>query len=353
MEKSLRNIPRPSLAINHDNLTRYDPQKHLDKGILNSDFSRLSTVDINTYKESSVKVGAEAPFNGISSPMAYSSAFKVLSDEGIVVLSKIIEENLSKGKSFGVGNRTPMSLRGLAFSSKFIRDFNECPILLNFLSKLAGLQLIPHTYVSSYSHCNIGAVGDNVPVDQWHADSVPFVLVILMSDLGPSAQGGELQVIKMPREESFRVLTETSGNIPNEFLVNVKYPGVGWALFMQGSHMVHHVTPVKNGACPRITVVNSYMPLNANVLDETRLAIFKNEPETCYYEYAVHKAWRATNQLQQFLHRTQSTDPETLSKELKKITNELDEGIEVLTGKKFDGHLKNSAYFYEKKLSKL
>jgi hypothetical protein len=337
-------LPKSSLVE-----PKYDPNIHLDKGILNSAWNDHYVVYIDDY-DTKVKVPeTTSTIPGVRSRMAYSSAFKVLSDEGIRIVRKIIDDGLPRSKSFGVGNRTPSSLRGLGYTSQFIKDFNECPILTNFLSKFAGLKLIPHTYMTSYSHCNIGAVGNNVPVDQWHADSVPFVLVILMSDLGPSAKGGELQVLKMSREESFKTLAETDGNPPSDKLVNVVYPGVGYALFMQGSHMVHHVTPVQNGACSRITVVNSYMPLDATVPDDTRLAVFKNEPETCYYEFARHRAWRASNQLQQFLeNRKWTSDPVILSKELKKIIEELDEGVDILLGKS-DSHLKNDIPYYKEK----
>ncbi len=32
---------------------------------------------------------------------------------------------------------------------------------------------------SNYSHINIGVIGSDKPVDQWHVDSVDYVLIVV------------------------------------------------------------------------------------------------------------------------------------------------------------------------------
>lgn len=149
---------------------------------------------------------------------------------------------------------------------------------------------------SHMSHTNYGIVGDGRAVDQWHVDSVPFVLVILMSNM-TGADGGILEVIKAPTQKAWNMLHETKNSIPQEDLLQVDYPEAGWGIFMQGSKMVHHVTKVSNAPEPRITCVNSYMPVNPFVPDATKYVTYSNE-STCNFEFARHKAWRASQQLQ-------------------------------------------------------
>ena len=288
----------------------YDPNIHLHESFLKNNIPKSYSL------------------NG--SEFAYSESFRLLSDEGIRVLKEIIEENKNKISSFGVGNRAPRTIRNMGYSNKFIKDFNECPVILNKLSRIASEKLKTHTFISSYSHVNIGPVGADVPIDQWHCDSVPYVMVILLSDMS-GATGGELEMIKMDREKDFEKLRKNE--LQECDLVRAKYPGIGYAIFMKGSKMIHHVTAVKSAKEPRITMVNSYMPTNPFEEDETRLAIFKNEPETCYKEYSIHKMKILLEQIKR------NGDKEQIMKFLQ-------HSIEVLEGKD-DSHIEGT-YFKSK-----
>ena len=73
-------------------------------------------------------------------------------------------------------------MRGLAYVSKFIRDFNRCPMIAERMSIFAGKSLNSHAMPMNYSHVNIGVPGAGKKVDQWHLDSVGYVLVILMKN---------------------------------------------------------------------------------------------------------------------------------------------------------------------------
>ena len=44
---------------------------------------------------------------------------------------------------------------------------------------------------------NFGEVGSDKPVDKWHLDSVPFVMVLILSDL-EGMVGGDLKVARLP-----------------------------------------------------------------------------------------------------------------------------------------------------------
>jgi hypothetical protein len=282
---------------------------------------------LNGYEK--VEVTPEPKEQDGLSQMAFTTPFKLLSDEGVAALRQVINREKELARST---ERIPKCMRGLAYKSKFIQDLNRSEEVREMLSSMAGMPLVPHSFAMSYAHTNIGLIGDQKAVDQWHVDSVNFVMVILMSDM-TGASGGELQLIKKPRAEAFKELYDTANNVPEEDLLTVQYPGPGWAIFMQGSEMVHHVTSVKNAKEPRITVVNSYMPANAFVPDQTVLYTFRKEPTTAYFEFARHKAWRAQKQLDRLINSpVWVTDRDLLAQELRKVCDELEHSADLIAG---------------------
>lgn len=272
------------------------------------------------------------------SALAYSEPFQFLSKQGVKDLRRVVDYNIKYAVD-GVKNtaRIPLCLRGMGYRSKFIRDMNNCPKTLEFLSNIAGVEIIPSDYETSWGHTNVGVIGNDLPVDQWHIDSVPFVLVILLSDMSDSI-GGDLQVIKRaPFQKAFERIQETKNRLSKEEVLTVNYPTQGCAIFMQGSQMVHHVTPVIQAKERRISVVNSYQPKNCKYPDDTRLGVFKNEPETCFHEFARHRAIRARQRLDDFLSsESWVSEPTQNAKELREVANQLNEACDILVGSKDD-----------------
>lgn len=65
--------------------------------------------------------------------------------------------------------------------------------------------------------------------------------------------------------------------------------------------IAHSVTPVIEAKEPRLTVVNSFQPLNPFVENRTILSSFRDvgtDDDTHGYEYARHAAWRVRGQLE-------------------------------------------------------
>jgi hypothetical protein len=307
---------------------RYDPAVHLHPTILEEDSLPRVTLlpDFSEHAQS-----PSFPL-GESSRLAYTSDFAILSPAGLAVLNEIIQEHIRDVKET---ERIPRCLRMLGYKSRFVREFNNCPVVLRFLSRLAGKEMLPHSYTSSFAHVNIGAVGDTRAVDQWHVDSVPFVVVILMSDM-KGARGGDLQLIKRgDREAAFELLETTGNRVKEEDMLTVSYGGPGRAIFCQGSLITHHVTPVHEAKNARITLVNSYMPKDPFCADRTVLATFKKEKDTCYAEYAHHKAGRAIAQLAH-LRRGWQQDPEANASDLERVAKELIDSAEILRGTRSD-----------------
>jgi len=192
-------------------------------------------------------------FNGL----AFTSSFRILSDEGVRALREVIRHNERYAKC---NERIPKTLRGLGYRSKFVRDFTYSKDVLNHLSKMSGVPVIPHSANMNIAQINFGQIGVSKKVDQWHLDSVPYVMVILLSD-ATDMQGGDLQVARLPNAQMALNQIHNDAVDPSSIDV-VNYPGPGHAIFMQGSRIAHGVTPVKHAREPRLTLVNSYQSAN-------------------------------------------------------------------------------------------
>ena len=284
--------------------------------------SHMYTLDFQEQKE----VG--------SGSYALSAVLNVLSEAGVKVLREIIERNMNNTR---VSDRIPTYLRGLGYTSQFIRDMNECPRLAEFVSEMAGTKLIPHAMVANYSHVNIGKVGVAKNVDSWHVDSVPYVLVTVLSDQANS-QGGALQMVKRNGlDEARQIVAEAKGNPAPDDVITVSYVGAGSGLFMQGSRIMHRVTPIVDAKEPRISMVFSWMPADCFADDATSLDFYKKDPEGLF-EFTRLKAWRVMNQLRHLVERHPYTeDAQLLAGHLRLCSQELDRTADLITGKVKDG----------------
>ena len=237
--------------------------------------------------------------------LAYSAPFRVLSDEGVRALRAVLDANEKFATM--VPGRIPKCIRGIGYRSKFIRDLGYSPAVLRHLSQCAGVQVTPHGMCSNLSQTNFGEIGTGVKVDQWHLDSVPYVMVLLMSD-ATDMVGGELQVARIPGDPRCALEAVKADEVSKEFIDTVKYPGPGYAIFMQGSRIAHGVTPVLSARERRLTVVNSYQSCNPFAEQRTVYQTFRSmvgdEGEhLAPFEYARHVAWRISGQMDYLLNK--------------------------------------------------
>lgn len=297
---------------------RYDPDVHLEL----QDPSYVYTLDFQQKPQVD------------STELALSGVLSVLSKEGVQVVTEIIRRNMSHTRG---SERSPTYLRGLGYTSQFIRDLNECPRLAQFVSRIAGITLIPHAMLANYSHVNIGKVGVSKNVDSWHVDSVPFVLVTVLSDQTGS-QGGALQMIKQNGlDDARKVVADAKGNPEPKDVITVPYLGPGSGLFMQGSKIMHRVTPVLDATEPRISMVFSWMPADCFANDMTSFDYYKKEPEGMF-EFTRLKAWRVMQQLQSLVNDTAYTEnPTPLAERLLACSEELKKVALLITSKSKDG----------------
>ena len=239
--------------------------------------------------------GEPVQFTGL----AYTAPFRVLSEEGVQIFRQIISAN----ERFAgcVPSLVPKCIRGLGYRSRFVSDLNHSPLLLKHLAHCAGIALGPHGMAMNHSQINFGEVGGG-PVNQWHMDSVPYVMVILLSD-ATDMEGGELLVARLgdPHKALEMIRNET---IDPKLIDRVNYPGPGHAIFMQGSQIAHAVTPVVRAREKRLTCINSYQSLNPFSKDCTVYKTFTTmDGDAPQYEFARNVAWRVQGQLDYLLHR--------------------------------------------------
>ena len=93
-----------------------------------------------------------------------------MSDEGCEVFKRIIHNSkvdMSGDSKSSRGNKR--IIRGLYYSSKWVRDLQNSPKLRKFFETIAGEELVPHPSFSNSPQVNISyAGGTKGPVDHWH-----------------------------------------------------------------------------------------------------------------------------------------------------------------------------------------
>jgi hypothetical protein len=203
----------------------YDPNIHLS--LTEPDFVVL--LDGFRHVPKAPKLDRPVASNG-NSQLAYTGPFQLLSDEGYSVLRKILQRELVHQ----IGDeRQPAYIICNGYRSKWLQDFNRCPLVLEHLSRMTGdVRLLPTAFQSTYSHVNIGrATGTNI--DAWHCDSVPYVVILLACDMSETV-GGELQLIEREPKEAFRLIEEYKGQVPKDLIRPIDYLGPNSCVFMQG-----------------------------------------------------------------------------------------------------------------------
>ena len=331
MQKHVDPIPFPETSLiknpaYQEKADCFDERIHLDiqtpKYIVDLNFQMVSFPYCNKDKDN---------FAGL----AYSLPFKLLSNRGIERINYIIKKNTNLAKQ----NERNNNIRGLGYISKFIRDFSYSKSILTLFSEMARTPLCLHNCFMNIAQINIGKIGSTRAVDEWHTDSVDYVMVLILSNT-TAMIGGELQVLQ---------LSDANGNIfkdlkihgiPKERVKNIRFPEPGYCILMQGSLIMHSVNPLSKGIEPRMSLINSYITTDVFKQDRTRLSTFRDQskdPENiANLEYAKHIAWRTRGQLQYVLDNMNyaNNNVNDISIIFKNVIQELKDSEEIITKKK-------------------
>jgi len=315
----------------------FDPAVHVDyqqpEYVVDMNFNKVSYTEYVNRKEE-------------FGELAFTSPFKLLSSEGVQTLRNLVDRYKDHSSLKQSNGRIPLCMRGVGYVSPFIRDLNRSELVDNLMGEMAREPLCAHGMRMNYGHVNVGLIGDDRPVDAWHIDSVDYVVVIILSDM-QDAVGGALQVALHDDVKARQLLSENKELVEGVDMMTVQYPGAGWAIFMQGSRILHHVTPVSFAREPRISFVNSYMRRNVFGPDRTRYSLFHEQDakHVAGVDFARMKAWRVSGMMDYVLRKVPHTeDAQSYMVVLDRAIEELKEARALLLGE-----VNNAPGYYDEK----
>ena len=295
----------------------FDPQRHL--ALEQPEF--IYTLKDLGYDAATI---AAAP-----SPIAATSCFRVLSDEGVAALQGVVQGLEPYCRNL---QRISRAVRGGAYQSRFLQGLCLSPDITEHCSSLMQLPLHPHSLPHQLGHLNYTPKTPGENVDKWHVDTLRFDYVLFVTD-PQSVAGGEFQYFKGTKDE-MAALYADGQSFPEDRIVSPAMPGPGYAVMQQGNLVVHRAKGLDHAAMQkqsytgmeRITMVNGYVPADMTHRDFTAFdQIYKiDPPEVISGEYARHAAWMGSQRLAQTLNQTPgSQDKAALAADLRAAAAEL------------------------------
>lgn len=283
---------RPPSYIKLESEPVFDPNVHLALG------KPEKVVSLQELGYSGAQIKA------CPSAFGVSSAFKILSDEGLSVMRDLCRRMYgNRNTSIGTGiNRLGSYIRGAGYRSKFIKDFCDSPDLAAHLSEIAGVSLARHSVPAVACGVNYAPKDIRKAVDTWHVDSVAFDIVMMISD-PDTIKGGEFQYFhgtKLEGQNYLGIDGEEGVNVelPPDRVVTVPFPAGGYGFMQQGNMIFHRACRLLEAA-ERITMIPSFVVTPADADDATNsvnMAGWDDPGITA--ELTRHEAWRAAARLQ-------------------------------------------------------
>lgn len=260
----------------------FDPDRHL---ALTEPDSLLMLADLG-YSDDDI-----AP---TATPVAASSPFRVLSDEGAAVML----DTARRLRAFAgpAGNRIEHTVRGGCYRSRFLRDLCLAPEVTETMSTIYGTPVAPHPMPGHLGHLNYEPTDLDQAVDKWHHDTIPLDYVMLVSD--PSTlPGGRFEYFLGTKAEAADLATRGE-TPPRDRVVAPEFGGPGWAIALHGDMVVHRGAPLTAPA-ERITMVNAFVATDATTAAQsrTRDLIGVDDPAALYTEWVRHASWRGRERL--------------------------------------------------------
>lgn len=212
------------------------------------------------------------------SPVAITSPFRVLSEEGVAALQQVLRD-LRADQHIARGRRLSVFLTGGVYRSRFLRDLVQSPVLVEHFSRIADTELMPHPLPQLQAYVNYSPEDPTKSVDTWHVDTLGYDAVLMVSD--PSKLvGGKFEYFEGSFEEVMKLVGAgseeelTAGwdvELPAERVRKAAFPAAGYALFMQGDYIFHRAAKMEASG-ERITVVPGYMARDLDFPDRTKTA---------------------------------------------------------------------------------
>ncbi len=260
----------------------FDPIVHLQ---LEAPASIVSLADLG-YDDDEIATKA--------TPVAASSPFRVLSDEGADVILHVARQ--LRGFVRPAGDRIENMLRGGCYRSKWLRDLCTSPLLTEHLEAIYGIAIAPHAMPVHLGHMNFEPNSIDNAIDKWHHDTLPLDFVMMVTD--PAAvDGGRFEYFHGTKHEAAALATQGK-TPPPERTVAPDFDGPGYAIALHGDMVVHRAGPLFS-LDERISMVNGYVALDTSVDEQSRSAdLMKvDDPNVLFTEWAKMAAWRSSGRL--------------------------------------------------------
>jgi hypothetical protein len=264
----------------------FDPDRHL---------ALTEPDDIVTLADLGYR---EADISGTATPIAISSPFRLLSDEG----ADVMLQTARRLRQFcrRADTRIENAVRGGIFRSRWLRDLCLSPDVARHLSAIYGTDVAPHPMAVHLGHLNYDPSEVSAAVDKWHHDTLPLDYVMMVTD-PTRTPGGRFEYFVGTKSEA-AALREAGQRPPPDRVVAPALPGSGWIVALHGNMVVHRGAALTEKA-ERITMVNGYVALDPEVDIQSRSVDLINidDPNILFYDWTRYAAWRAKSRLESII----------------------------------------------------
>jgi len=229
-----------------------------------------------------------------ATPVAASSPFRVLSDEGASIMLDVarrLRPHIHSG-----ADRVQNIVRGGCYRSKWLRDLCTSDDVTAHLEAIYGISIAPHAMPLHLGHINFEPDSIDNAIDKWHHDTLPLDFVMMVTD-PVEVDGGRFEYFLGTKHEAAE-LAERGLTPPAERTVAPEFPGPGYAIALHGDMVVHRAGPLFS-LDERISMVNGYVATDTAVDDQSRSSdlLAVDDPQVLFAEWAKMAAWRSQGRL--------------------------------------------------------
>ncbi len=291
----------------------FDPDRHLQ---LETPDEVLMLADLG-YDDAETATKA--------TPVALSSPFRMLSDEGAAIML----ETARRLRCFTrlAGERIERTVRGGCYRSRWLRDVCLCPEVTAHLEAIYGIEVAPHPMPVHLGHLNYEPSQIDTAIDKWHHDTLPLDYVLAVTDPA-EVSGGRFEWFWGTKHEAAEI-ADAGKRISSDRTVVPDFPGPGYAVALHGDMVVHRAGALSE-MCERISLVNGYVSLDTTIDEQSRTSnlIGVDDDETLWTEWAKFAAWRTQGRLAHLVEDLEFTsDPDIVIDELENAISDAQRAI--------------------------
>ena len=291
----------------------FDPGRHLQ---LEAPSKIIMLADIG-YDEAEIATKA--------TPIAASSPFRLLSDEGASIMLDLAR----RLRSFATpaGDRIESMTRGGCYRSRWLRDLCVSQDVTAHLEAIYGIAIAPHVMPVHLGHLNYEPSRIETAIDKWHHDTLPLDFVMTVTDPAQVA-GGRFEYFLGTKHEAAE-LAAAGRTPPPDRTVAPDFPGPGYAIALHGDMVVHRAGPLSE-LTERISMVNGYVALDTSRDEQSRSAdlFLVDDPNTLFTEWAKFAAWRTHGRLGDLIAGIDfDADPEAVARQLETAVADVNQAV--------------------------